>query len=161
MAETRLGPCIDDSVAEIKSYSIIREDRNTRGGGVALYVRDSYKFTILATSDTTVKVKPETTEYILGCINIGKTDPILISIVYRPPDVKIATMQGFFDHLKLYSGDYTSKIILGDFNANLLQNSNDVTFLGNITSERALEVVNHGPHALRCHAWHMHRRHLY
>ena len=76
-----------------------------------MYVRDLYKFTVLATSDTTVKTKPETTEYILGCMNIGKTNPILISVVYRPPDVKIATMQGFDDHPKLYSGDYNSKII--------------------------------------------------
>ena len=140
-----MGPRIDDSVADIKGYSLIRQDRNTRDGGVALYVRDSYKFTVLATSNTTVKSKPKTTEYILGCMNIGKTDPILVSVVYRPPDVKIPTMQGFFDHLKLYSGDYNSKIILGDFNANLLQNSNDAIFLQDMTSELALKVVKHGP----------------
>ena len=122
-----MGPRIDDSVAEINTYSLIRQDRNTRY--VALYVRDLYKFTVLAISDTTVKTKPETTEYILGCMDIRKTDPILISVVYRPLDVKIATMQSFVDHLELYSGDYNSKIILGDFNANLLQNSNDATFL--------------------------------
>ena len=102
-------------------YLLISQDRNTRGGGVAMYVRDSYKVTILATSDTTVKYKPYTTEYILGYVNINKTEPVLISVGYRPPDASYLTMQLFTDHLKLYSGNYKSKIIMGDLNANFLQ----------------------------------------
>ena len=109
-----------------------------------MYVRDSYKVTILATSDNTVTYKPYTTEYILGYVNINKTEPVLVYVAYRPPDASYLT-QLFTDHLKLYSGDYRSKIIMGDLNGNFLQTSNDATRLRDISSELALKVVDHGP----------------
>ena len=51
IAESRLGPNIDDFV-EIEGYSIIRQDRNTHGGGVLLYVSNLWKAKILCTSAT-------------------------------------------------------------------------------------------------------------
>ena len=53
VAETRLGPTVDDNILHIDVYSIIRQDRNTEGGGVLLYVRNTLRATILASSDTT------------------------------------------------------------------------------------------------------------
>ena len=47
VAETRLGPVVDANLFNIPGYSIIRQDRNTAGGGVALYVRDTLKVKIL------------------------------------------------------------------------------------------------------------------
>ena len=39
VAEARLGLSVDDNLFNIPGYSIIRQDRNTEGGGVVLYVR--------------------------------------------------------------------------------------------------------------------------
>ena len=124
---------------------------------MALHARDFLKVTVLATSDTTGPGKPSTTEYIMGLINVDKSDPIFFSVVYKPPDVHFTknntdtpdvtsiNKTPFIDHLKLHSGEYTSKIIMGDFNANLLLTSSDATYLRDVTSELALKVVEHGP----------------
>ena len=55
VADTRLGPTIDDNLFNIPGYSIIGQDRNAGGGGVALYVRDTLKVNISAKSDKTDK----------------------------------------------------------------------------------------------------------
>ena len=43
MVETRLIPIIDDSVIHVEGISVVWQDRNTGGGGVALYVKDTLK----------------------------------------------------------------------------------------------------------------------
>ena len=50
VAETRLGPIVDDNLFNLPGYSVIRQDRNNGGGGVALYVRDTLKVKILSKS---------------------------------------------------------------------------------------------------------------
>ena len=59
VAETRLGPTVDDNLFNIPVYSIIRQVRNTGGGEVTLYVRDRLKVKILAKSETTRPGVPE------------------------------------------------------------------------------------------------------
>ena len=145
MAETRFHPLLDDSAVIINGYSLIRQDRNTQGGGVALYIRNNYKFTVLATSDTTVPGKPNIIEYIMGYVNIGNSDPIFVSLVYRPLDISLRDDPHLADNLKLYAGEYTARIVMGDFNTNLLTTSKDETFLRDLTSELVLKVVEHGP----------------
>ena len=136
VAETCFHPLLDDSAVIINGYSLIRQDRNTQGGGVALYIHNNYKFTVLATSDTTVPGKSNIIEYIMGYVNIGNSDPIFVSSVYRPPDVSLRNDPYLAGNLKLY---------VGDFNTNLLTTSKDETFLRDLTSDLALKVVEHGP----------------
>ena len=42
--ETKLDHTVIDSEVEIDEYQIIRNDRNSFGGGVALYIHDSVSF---------------------------------------------------------------------------------------------------------------------
>ena len=109
-----------------------------------LYVRDTFRFTMLATSNTLTPGKPRIIEYIMGFVNIGEDEPIFICLAYRPLDVSLINDPYFADQLKLYAGDYSTKIVMGDFNANLLKVSTDATFLRDLTSELALKVIEHG-----------------
>ena len=144
VAETRFGPMIDQSVVNIPGYSLARQDRNERGGGVALYFKDYLKFTLLANSSTTLPSKPLVPEYIMGSIQGGTLNPIFVCVVYKPPDVDIAATPSFLDDLRLYSSDFRHKIVMGDFNFNLLS-VNEGKFLRNLAKELALEIGNHGP----------------
>ena len=121
VVESRFHSMLDDSVVKINGYSLTRQYRNTSGGGVALYIRDTFRFTLLTTSDTTTVGKPDIVEYIMGFLNIGNDEPIFISLFYRPQNVSLTKNPFFSDQLKLYADDYTTKIIMGDFNANLLK----------------------------------------
>ena len=64
IAESWLGPVVNDSLIQINGYSIIRQDRNIYGGGVALYVRNGFKVTKLAYSNTLGPGKPGIAEYL-------------------------------------------------------------------------------------------------
>ena len=95
VVESRFHSMLDDSVFKINGYSLTRPDRNTNSGGVALYIRDTFRFTLLTTSDITTVGKPDIKEYIMGFLNIANDEPIFISLVYRPPDVSL-TKDPFF-----------------------------------------------------------------
>ena len=43
VAESRFGDVIDDGIISIEGYSSIRQDRNTQGGGVALFIRNNLR----------------------------------------------------------------------------------------------------------------------
>ena len=69
VAETRLGPTVDDNLFNIPVYSIIRQVRNT-GGGVALYLRDTLKVQILTKSETS---KPGNQKFLnIWCVKYGR-----------------------------------------------------------------------------------------
>ena len=57
-AETRLGSEVHNSIVEVSGYSIIRQDRNTRGGGILLYIKEHLKAKILYKSNTEHPRKP-------------------------------------------------------------------------------------------------------
>lgn len=65
VAETRFGPEVDDVFAQIDGFSVIRQERNKRGGGVALYVRNDYKAVLLCSSPTQIEGKPGIPEYLM------------------------------------------------------------------------------------------------
>ncbi|OXU28745.1 hypothetical protein TSAR_000211 [Trichomalopsis sarcophagae] len=111
------------------------DDRNERGGGVALYIRNGLTFTELAHSDTISPVRPMETEYLMAYIRGGKLDPIFVCVVYRPPGV--AFTPSFLNDLKVYCADYSSKIIMRD--------SRDAGILFDLAGELALKIIYHGP----------------
>ena len=102
------------SEVNINGYSIIRNDRNRNGGGVACYVRNDLCFNIK-------NVFSNSLEHVFFEILLPKVKPIAIGIFYRPPNVN--------NFLEILSNDFTKVdirkkeiYILGDFNINLLQN---------------------------------------
>ena len=57
LSETRLDETVRDSDVNINGYNIYRNDRNTNGGGVAIYVKESL-------SEPTVKIKSDKLELV-------------------------------------------------------------------------------------------------
>ena len=53
VAESRFGDAVDDNIVAIRGYSSIRQDRNTQGGGVVLYIKNNLRAKVLARSNTT------------------------------------------------------------------------------------------------------------
>ena len=47
IAESKLGPLVEDYLVHIEGYTLIRQDRKIGGGGVALYVRNTLKVKLL------------------------------------------------------------------------------------------------------------------
>lgn len=85
VAESRLSHAVDDHIVNVNGYSKLRQDRNSEGGGVILYVRNTLRATVLAKSNTEVKGKPLQIEYIICRVWSTGFPPILVCLIYMPP----------------------------------------------------------------------------
>lgn len=97
--ETWLNSAIPDSSISIEGYSVIRQDRtrNTRGGGLASYIRkdngaiyDNVRFSELSISDSDIELH-------VFSLKVRMMKKMLILNTYRPPSGNITQ---FFEKLK-------------------------------------------------------------
>ena len=79
ISETKFDNSVSSGEFEIEGHNLLRFDRSWRGGGVACYVNKffehNYKHSFC-----------KNTESILTNIFLPKTKPVLVGILYRPPD---------------------------------------------------------------------------
>ena len=117
--ETKLDESILSSEIDIEGYDLLRLDRSRRGGGVACYVKKSLAYNY---RDNFCK----NTESIFIDIFLPKTKPILIGILYRPPDKNdfVKNLEETFTNCNIL--DKQECYLLGDFNINIFQNGENV-----------------------------------
>ena len=84
VSESRFGDVVDDGIISVRGYSSIRQDRNTQGGGVILFIKNTLRATVLARSDTTKTGKPNCIEYLMCCITGENMPSIFVCLIYRP-----------------------------------------------------------------------------
>ena len=119
IGETKLDESILSSEIDIEGYDLLRLDRSRRGGGVACYVKKTLGYNY---RDNFCK----NTESIFIDIFLPKTKPILIGILYRPPDKSdfVKNLEETFTNWNIL--DKQECYLLGDFNINILQNGENV-----------------------------------
>ena len=78
ITEINLDGTIFDAELYIEAYSIVRCDRDRRGGGVACYIKNDICF-------SNKNILSKKIEVIFVDLLLPKTKPISVSIVYRPP----------------------------------------------------------------------------
>ena len=113
ITESKLDSSVSNNKVEISGYTILRSDRNRKGGGVACYVRPDLSFN--------QKVGIFSVEHILFDLLLPGTSPLTIGIFYRPPnDSK------FLDNLsrtfETLGSEKNEIFLLGDFNIDLMYN---------------------------------------
>ena len=113
MLEAKLDETVSDEEIIINGYKLLRSDRNRHGEGVACYVRNDLFFNKRDDFSTE-------TENVFFDIFLPHTKPILVGILYRPPD-----QSGFLQNLSnsitnTEHFDNQEVYILGDININLL-----------------------------------------
>ena len=141
VAESRFGDVVDDNIIVVNGYSSIRQDRNTQGGGIVLYIRNYLRATVLAHSNTTTIGKTLIPEYLMYRITGEGIPSILVCLIYRPPVVSFDADPLFMSNL---STSYSHKIIMGDLNADLLADSTVTLLLRDLVDELLLQIVDHG-----------------
>ena len=115
ITESKLDNSINDNEVQINGYSIIRNDRNRNGGGVACYIREDLYFNSKNIFDKHI-------EAVFFEILIPKMKTISVGIFYRPP-----SQNEFLELIvkDLHDIDFVKHevFILGDFNVNLFCNN--------------------------------------
>ena len=118
LSETKLDKTIFDSEVSIPNYSLIRKDRNRKGGGVACYIRSDICF-------NSQSYLSDEIENISFDLLLPKTKPISIAIIYKPP-----TDNRCLDYLSKGLNDFNlmenDLLILGDTNINILDNGENI-----------------------------------
>ena len=114
VAESKLGPEVEDYLVRIEAYTLVLQDHKVRSGGVALYARSTLKVKILAKSNTK---KSNTTgpgeckepEYLMCSVQQSSSSPVFVAVVYRPPHVGLYTNK-LDEHLRSCGEEYSHKI---------------------------------------------------
>ena len=112
LSETWLGQGVPDDIIKINGYNLIRTDRKSRGGGVAIYIKSNLSYTIsyFSSNSTLEELWIET--------NILKKKYIF-GTLYRPPKGRLSD---FLSILEKRLSEFQSLEIIcgGDINLNLL-----------------------------------------
>ena len=113
ITESKLDGSVLDGEINIDGYELVRSDRNRHGGGVACYIRSDISFNVRGDFSSEI-------ENIFFDILLPKTKPILIGILYRPPE-----QSKFLDNLstsisQTCSFNEQEVYISGDLNINLI-----------------------------------------
>ena len=138
VSETHLDQNVVDNDVELCNYTILRNDRNRRGGGVALYVHNS--ITVLRRAD----LEQSNIEMLWAEI-MFKNHKIIICVCYRQPNQSIAEIDTFLNaldnSLSQAAGVSHNKnvvtLLLGDFNDRCTNWTSD-----HRDSELGLKLVN-------------------
>ena len=115
ITETHLNGSIKDKEIHITGYDIVRNDsKRGSGGGVCVYVRNDLSW------HRRPDLKNEKIEAIWIEMLIPKSRPILMCVMYRPPDTSKYLNKDFdtlFSDMMSVSTDENKKLILaGDLN---------------------------------------------
>ena len=115
ICESKLDETILRLEIQISNYELLRCDRNRNGGGVACYIRSDIGY-------LQKHFFPKEIENIFVEILLPKTKPLIVGIIYRPPNQSnfLEIINANFDKLDT---DTKESYILGDFNINMNQNN--------------------------------------
>ena len=128
---------------ELPGYTLFRNDRQNRvGGGVAIYVKKPLIFVPLASS---VSDNPAgSIEYLMGKISLPSQQEIFVTSVYRPPNTPFYKNTNFFTQLANFAPLFSTKLIMRDFNVDMLTTNPYSSLLNNILADLSLKLVPHG-----------------
>lgn len=139
VSETWLNVNIPTTSVEIYQYNFIRVDRDGRGGGIGLYIRTNIQYQIVIQ-----KADPHLEQLWVKSLINGKK--YVIGVLYRPPTANILH---FFDELDKAMSETLpfgeNIIIMGDFNINLLNYNNSVSFLNDFLEAHDLKQLVNEP----------------
>jgi hypothetical protein len=117
ITETWLNPEMDSSIIFLDSYSLFRQDRSTRAGGVALYVKNDINVSVLEcygcdfTETLWIKILTKAGPYMFGVCYVPQT----ISEIAENSDRFIEYLDVTLESISQTNSK--GLILVGDFNA--------------------------------------------
>ena len=141
ISESKLDKTVLDNEVKIDGYELKRSDRNRQGGGVACYIRKDLSF------NSREDFAPDLENTFFDLL-LPKSKPVLVGILYRPPN-----SNGFLKKLnaaisKTKNFDNQEVFILEDLNIDLtgsVRNSNGIKRYKEFCSLHGLEQLIQEP----------------
>lgn len=140
LSETWLCDTIPDNVINIQGYKIVRKDRETRGGGVAFFIKDNFRFKILESPTPT----PALEDLWISCKLAGKN--VCLGTLYRPPSANIVEcLSALETMLTSFVPAYDLVLFGGDLNIDMLVDSNSAKLFNNLLEKYNLTQLVSNP----------------
>jgi exonuclease III len=111
LTETWLDESICDNDIMIDGYTLFRKDREGRGGGVAIYVRNDVNFI-----DKSVTLKNDIEAVLIEVVTKTNDPNILLSCLYRPPNSSTEIFDNIVDYIEALFSQGKEVVLLGDLN---------------------------------------------
>ena len=118
----------------IEGYSIVRCDRDRKGGGVACYIKNEICF-------STKNILSKKIEVIFAGFLLQKTNVISVGIVYRPPNDTIF-LQLFAEILNSLNILENEIFVFGYMNINILQNGINLLEKNPVNTSKGKNVIS-------------------
>lgn len=152
ISETWFDKSNTDKKFAINGFTLIRNDRKIkknpddphdqrtkRGGGVAIYLKSSFKYKIVKSSRANSHAEFLFIEVLLGA------DKLMLGVVYIPPPVKTSSVDALGKHFSQLTENYELILIGGDFNIDLLKDSLCTKKFKKVLSESGLNCESKFP----------------
>uniref|UniRef100_A0A674E5U0 Reverse transcriptase domain-containing protein n=1 Tax=Salmo trutta TaxID=8032 RepID=A0A674E5U0_SALTR len=97
----------------IPNYNVFRQDRTTKGGGVAIYCRDSLQSSVLLSRSV-----PKQFELLLLKIHLSKNKSLTVAACYRPPSAPSCALDTICELIAPHLS--SELVLLGDLNWDML-----------------------------------------
>lgn len=137
VSETHLKSKTRSKAIEIEGYRLIRNDRKIDAcGGVALYIRKEYKYSVIGASET------DDIEFLFVEVRLQFTK-LLIGVFYKRPLFR--DINKLEEILSNYVLPYDNVILVGDFNVDMLIDNSYSGKMKGILHSFSLDYVHYGP----------------
>ena len=103
-----------DSAINIAGYNVFRQDRTSKGGGVAIFAKEHLQCSINLS-----KSIPKQFDLLIISIMLSKNSTITVAGCYRPPSAPACTLPTLSTLLAPYTK--SEFVLLGDLNWDMLQ----------------------------------------
>lgn len=139
VSETWLTANISNEIVSLPGYNIFRCDRATRGGGIAIYVKGTFKANI-------VPVDVNNSEQLWLSFNF-QNKKYVIGTLYRSPTLPVREFLNEFENsLSIVAPKFDYIICAGDLNIDVLDpSSNAYSLLSNISDTFELKQIVEQP----------------
>ena len=119
LCETFLNTSFSDNEFQLKGYTMFRKDRNSLGGGVLLYINDT--FSCIRRPD----LEHENCESIWIDVKVPNQKTFTVGYIYRPPSADNKWFCDFECSLEKAFLENNELILFGDFNINYVDGLSD------------------------------------
>lgn len=121
----------NEHLFKLNNYNAEFNSRNTRGGGIAIYIRNDKKYKLIANNSINQ----------IQYITILTQDNTYITLIYKPPQIKNLTLRRVMENNIFKRGK--TQVIIGDININILEKcNNNVKMYKKMLTENNYKIMN-------------------
>ena len=135
LSETWLDSSVTDAEVSVPCYAMYRRDRESRGGGVLVYVTDKCR------SRRRNDLEEDGVEILWVEVRMNQRT-LLLGNMYRPPNATSSVLDSLELMLERAVSERKEVILMGDFNLNLLVHSTETDRLLQITEDNLNQLIS-------------------